>query len=240
MKKILLSALLLSSSTLFAADDSTTVAKPKPKPIAKERSFLAYDFSFLSNAGNGIDVAPIRSGGVTFASFFDKPLGHSKLSIAIGAGFSSFNIHSKSFLALDSVGNSYFTPYSDSLSIRRNKLSLNYLEIPVELRFRSKPNVKKQSFKVAVGFKVGWLVQTHTKYKGENPETPVADVIKMKTYDVPNINSLRYGVTARVGFGMFNVYTFYSLNGLFKTDKHSAALQPNAQPFTIGIALTPY
>jgi hypothetical protein len=242
MKKQLLVVLGLTISIFAQATtpDSVTVKKPRPKPLAKERTFLAYDFNFLSNSGSGIKTAPIRSGGITAAVFYDKPLGRSPISLAIGLGFSSFNIHSKSALAKDSVG-SYFVKYSDSVSsnIKRNKLSLNYLEIPIEIRFRSKPNTKNQSVKFAIGFKVGYLIQSHWKYKGDDLSTPVKDVIKIKTFDIPNISPFRYGITARVGFGMFNVYGFYSLQGIFNNNKLSHG-QPNSQPLTIGIAVTPY
>ncbi len=241
MKKHLLLILGLSASLVSQAisPDSLTVKKPKAKPQAKERTFLTYDFNFLSSSGSGIKVSPIRSGGVTAAVFFDKPLGRSPISLAIGVGFSSFNIHSRSVIASDSVGANYFMKLPDSMNIKRNKLSLNYVEVPFELRFRSKPNAKNQSFKFAVGFKVGYMLQSHWKFKGEDLSTAAKDVIKTKSFDINNISPFRFGPTVRVGYGMFNVYAFYSMQGIFN-DVNVSKGQPNPQGLTFGIAVTPY
>ena len=241
MKKItlLFFGLFCSLLTMAGSADSTSAApKKKPKPLAKDRSFFAYDFSFLINPGDGINVKPIRSGGVTTALFWDKPMGRSPISVALGFGFSSFNIHSRSSLTVDAVsGGSIFKKLPDSIDISRNKISLNYLEIPLEIRFRTRPNTKNQSFKLALGFKAGYLIQSHTKYKGDDLNTKMVDKIKVKYFDLPNLSSWRYGITARIGYGMFNLYGFYSLQGLFTK---TAPGQPNSQGLTIGIALTPY
>jgi hypothetical protein len=241
MKKILLLSLSLSYALFSFAgpEDSTATTKKKPKPLAKERVFLAYDFNFLVNSGSGIEVSPFRSGGVTTALFWDRPFGRSPISLAIGVGFSSFNIHSRSAIGTDAIGSNFFFKLPDSVSISRNKISLNYLELPLELRFRTRPNTKNQSFKIALGFKAGYLIQSHTKYKGDDLATPIDDKIKVKTFNIDNMSPWRYGVTARIGYGMFNLYGFYSLQGLFNEPKVSKG-QPNPQGLTIGIAITPY
>ena len=238
MKKILLLTLGITYSLFtFATPDSTVAPKKKPKPSAKERVFIAYDFNFLVNSGAGIKVSPFRSGGVTAAAFWDRPLGRSPFSLAIGAGFSSFNIHSRSAIGTDAVGSNFFFKLPDTVSISRNKFSLNYIEVPFEVRFRTRPNTKNQSFKIALGFKAGYLVQSHTKYKGDDLSTAIDDKIKVKTYNIDNISPWRYGLTARIGYGMFNIYGFYSLQGMFNETKVSKG-QPNSQPLSIGIAIT--
>ena len=83
------------------------------------------------------------------------------------------------------------------------------------------------------------MIQSHTKYKGDDLATPIDDKIKVKTFNIDNMSPWRYGVTARIGYGMFNLYGFYSLQGLFNEPKVSKG-QPNPQGLTIGIAITPY
>jgi hypothetical protein len=57
----------------------------------------------------------------------------------------------------------------------------------------------------------------------------------VKFKDVPNIEKLRYGVTARVGWKFINLMGFYSLTDLFTKDKG-----PEIYPISIGISLMPF
>ena len=54
----------------------------------------------------------------------------------------------------------------------------DYVDVPLEIRFKTKADAQNQSFKFAVGFKGGYLVNSHTKYKDSGG--------KIKIYDIKN------------------------------------------------------
>ncbi|MFT7101994.1 MAG: hypothetical protein ACJAYA_000555, partial [Bacteroidia bacterium] len=89
----------------------------------------------------------------------------------------------------------------------------------------------------SVGFKLGWLVQSHTKTKTDEDLffQGVNFRSKIKTYDIPNLTKFRYGVTARVGYANFYLNFFYSLTPLFKDGRGTEAV-----PISIGIGATPF
>ena len=76
------------------------------------------------------------------------------------------------------------------------------------------------------------LISSHTKYVGEGMSFGTyQDKMKVKHYSVPNINKFRYGVTARFGYGPFNLIAYYSLSKLFEDN-----LGPELTPISVGIS----
>ncbi len=124
------------------------------------------------------------------------------------------------------------TAIPDSIDYKKNKLSLNYLEIPFELRFRSKPDKSFRRLSIAAGFKAGYLIQSHTKYKGDDAN---GNETKFKTFNIANLNKLRYGPTFRMGYGKVSLFGYLSISELFQEDKG-----PIAYPFSAGIMIIPY
>jgi hypothetical protein len=102
-----------------------------------------------------------------------------------------------------------------STDYRINKLSLNYITIPAELRIRS---ANKPTFRLSVGGRAGYLMNGHTKY--------IDDDTKIKVYRIKNIDPLIYGVTARIGIGRVQIAGFYGLSEIFKKGKGEAGLAP--------------
>ncbi len=180
----------------------------------------------------GIKISP-RSIGVNVFRIYDIPFGHSPIGIGIGYALSSHNVHHNGqfIMGVDSVSGNEFTrlePYPSGYSYRKNKLSINYFEIPFELRFRSKKKPNKNGivrgpFRFYPGFKVGYLANIHTSRKNDQG--------KFKEYNFNVLDRFRYGATIRIGYGKFALYGFYSLNNLFK-NKESTVLQP----FSVGIS----
>lgn len=90
----------------------------------------------------------------------------------------------------------------------KNKISLNYLEIPLELMLR--PG-EKQNFTVAVGAMGGLGISVTNKLKTDDA------VYKIKDWD--NIQRLRGGVYARLGYKAVNLYARMDLTNTFKASK---------------------
>ena len=164
------------------------------------------------------------SPGISVSAFNDIRFGHSPFGFAFGIGLSSHNVHSNGIFiekqATDSTpAFTSFVPRTKPYS--RNKISSNYIEIPFEFRYRTAGN---RPFRFYPGFKFGYLVNIHTKF--------IDDTGKWKFFTFPNSDPLRYGVTARIGFGIINFFGFYGLNSLFKTNKGSELI-----PWSIGTSV---
>lgn len=203
-------AILLLCNTSTAQDLGPVKLKKDTSDTKKRNSeFLSIDFTndmwLLDN-----DRVSQRgwSPGISFALYKNIFFGQSNLSIAPGIGFCSHNVHSNSVLSVtpgtDST-QSYTSLEPLTTDYKKNKLSANYIEIPVELRYVTKHS---KPFRINAGFKAGWLANIHSKTKDEFG--------KRKFYDFENVNEFRYGIYSRIGIGYFNLFGFYSLTSLLE------------------------
>jgi hypothetical protein len=114
-----------------------------------------------------------------------------------------------------------------------NKSSLvaNYLEMPIEFRFDTNPEDLNRSFNVALGGRVGVLVDAFTKIRYKD----LGETVKVKNKFNHGLNPLRYGVYARVGIGGFSWFAFYNLSEMFEKDKGPKGTTMNTATFGISI-----
>jgi hypothetical protein len=254
--KIFFTVILLFSFGIFhsfAQDRKDSLAHGKKhSTISTGKSdnlILDYFTDIWQKAPSGMTVSGY-SPGIDIYGMYNIPFGKSKLSLGFGFGFSSHNLRSDAVpIKADSnghyslTGNTIFQkiPPINNKEIKYdvNKLSLTYFEIPLELRFR-KENKNKKAFKFSIGGKIGYLINSHTKYKGiqylgdvNDPNLGVTNV-KYKVYKIDNLDPLQYSATVRIGYGMFNIFGSYSLSTIFKKDKG-----PQMFPISVGISVTP-
>lgn len=204
---------------------------------AKDRVLLELTLNQLTNKPSDFKLSALSRG---FNAYFlyDVVLGKSQFSIAPGAGIGTENYyHKKNGIAWSDNTHLYdsitsFPRLNDSIDVKKSKLGLTYFDIPIEFRFRTKPNKKGASWKVAAGFKVGFLLGSKWKYKGEDLNSMDGSV-KFKEFSVDNINRIRYGTYLRFGYGLINVFANYSISSLFEEGKG-----PQMHPITFGIAIT--
>ena len=229
----LLTLSLLISTASFAQSEKVAMDSVDVIEQRKHQDLFYVDLTwdYLFGLPQGVEQKWYGR-GVNLGLVFDQPFTKDgTVSGAIGAGFASQNYYLTALVnRFDSAGSSYseFQVASDSV-LSRGKISLNYVDVPFELRFRTKPNKEGIRWKFAVGGKVGYLVNVHEKIID-------AQNIKIKTYNYPNIAQVRYGVSARVAYGAIGVSAFYSLSPLFNTG--ASVGQQNS--FTVGISLIPF
>jgi hypothetical protein len=168
-------------------------------------------------------IASHQSGfskGLNAYIMLDKPFKSSpKYSIGIGIGVSSSNIAFKK-MNIDLKSTSPKLPFkaTDSTDhFKKYKLSLGYLEIPIELRYSSDPLNSSKSFKAAIGLKVGTLINAHTKGKDlQNKNNALLSSYTEKENNKKFFNGTRFMATARVGYGIISLFGAYQLNNVLK------------------------
>lgn len=237
--------LLIFCSAFVFGQETTPPDNPKPtKRKMPKKEMLLVNLNFDSWLGHPSYVSPkwFASRGVDVALFYDYVMGKSNFSVAGGLGFNSHNIHSEAFPVTYSTtdGNTFThmdTAFFGGREVGVNKISTNFIDIPFEVRFRSKPHRNGKRIAAAVGFKMGFLVQSHTKTVTE--EDYIVDGVnigeKFKSYDIENLTFFRYGLTARVGYANFYLNFFYSLTPLFQNGRGT-----EATPISIGIGVSPF
>lgn len=211
-------------------------------PTSKDRFVIHFTNNGWMNTENGVDAGvSFRPNSLGFAAYVmnDYDFGESAFSFAWGYGFSSHNIHSDGEFVrevYDHHEETVFLPLNNP-SLKKNKLSCNYLEVPIEFRLRTgkdgeranwKFKAEKENrgpqFNMAIGARIGYAVNIHTK--------TIDDQGMRKAFGIEDFNHLRYGLTARIGFGSLGIVGFYSLSPLINNNRIPATITP----YSIGIA----
>lgn len=107
--------------------------------------------------------------------------------------------------------------FPNASGYKKTKLAMTYIDVPMEIRFHTNPDDRNRSFKLAVGGRLGVLVNQKTKVKYTT--VPDADgeqqKIKVKSIEDFGVNRFRYGTTVRMGIGFFNIFYYHNFSSLF-------------------------
>ena len=243
MKKILsLAACVLIATALFAQEN--------PEPTKPESTKTKINLSNRANdhllvqfgyAGwlNAPDSAKPEGFSKSFNVYFmyDFPFKNNpKLSIAFGPGIGTDHILFKgTYVGIkDPTQTIRFTDQSDTTHFKKTKLATAYLEAPIELRFAGNPADANKSFKMALGVKVGTMLNAHTRNsKLEDKNGNSINEYVMKETSKRFFNKNRLVAMARVGMGHFTLYGSYQLTPLFKE-----GAGPQVKPFAVGLTLS--
>ncbi len=229
MKKIFALSLFAIIAITLSAQETETESGSVTKLKKADRVVLDLFYDTWQGLPSGIEPGLLQP-GIGITSFQDYPIGNSNFAFAFGVGISVHNFYSNAFIAMDTNNVTQLLPLSTDLEYKVNKLTLTYLETPIEFRYRTKG---VYTFRFYAGFKLGYLLQEHTKYSGDDPFSD--GQIKYKEYKHKNFNNLRYGPTVRIGYRWFNLYASYNMTTLFKEDKG-----PQMYPISIGLMISPY
>jgi len=177
---------------------------------------------------NSLDPKTINPGVNVFGSY-NYIFGKSNVSFSPGLGLSVHNLYSESLL-VTGTDTTFFRVIGNDTSFRKSKLSVTYLDIPLEIRFKS-----KSEFRVAIGFKFGFLLKAQTKYKGDDFINGTKDLVIIKHGKMNFVEKNRYGFTGRIGYKWLNLWGYYQLSTLFTEGKG-----PSIYPISLGITIIPF
>jgi len=182
--------------------------------------------------------------GVNLYGMLNFPIGMTNFSLSCGLGLSSHNFYSDAIAVLGRNvsnqldGTTVFIKlgdfYGTKVDYSVNKINFTYIEIPLEIRFKNRAERNKR-VKFSAGFKLGYNISNHSKYRGDDVLEMTTDVITLKKSNIKYINNWNYGITARIGYGMYNIMASYSLSKIFEKGKG-----PQMYPISLGISITPF
>jgi hypothetical protein len=177
------------------------------------------------------------SRGINVAIMMNKPFkSDPRWSAAFGIGISNSNIFFKK-AAVDVKANTVklpFTNLADTNHFKKYKLANTYAEVPIELRYTFDPVNQKKSYKIAMGVKVGYMINAHNKGKTlqNKKDITINDYIQ-KENEKTFFNNARLVGTARFGIGNFSLFGAYSITALIKD-----VAGPAIKPYQLGICIS--
>jgi hypothetical protein len=249
--KILLTALVsFFTFCSYAQDGVTDPNFTEYQDKVPGTLLFEFGYGMLQNGSpEGVDIATFRSRTANIYYMYDFRLFGSKyISFNPGFGMGFDNYMFENSLSPERLGDSALVflnvrqaleavEGTTDINLQKTKLAATYFDIPMEFRFRTKPS--KKSFRLAVGGKVGFLLDSKTKVKYELS----GDNYKRKTKTNFGVERFRYGVHARIGFGSLNFFCYYALSELFEKDlydQYGNKLDGNLSNVVVGLTLVTF
>lgn len=223
MKKLFITIIIIFfTPSLFAQKNST---------YSKKVNFsfeLFYDI--WRNLPEDVAVKGISLGNSIYA-MYEKQIGKKsdKLRVAMGAGITTHKLSMNSYIEDINASPIVFLPFPETINYKKSKFVINYFDLMLELRYKT-----PSKFRLAVGGKVEFLLDSHTTYKGEQLEdTGINETIKYK--DIRFVEKIIFGPSFKIGYGFINLTAYYSLSNIFIEN-----LGPQFYPISVGIILNPF
>jgi hypothetical protein len=239
MKKILLLGCLCSLiATSVVAQDEPKSSKKKYNLSGRANDHFMIQLG-ITNWSKKPDSIQTKGLSRSFNMYFmfDFPMkSNQRMSVGIGLGLASDNMYfEKTYVGIkDLTPTLVFNDLSDTNHYKKNKLNTTWLEVPLELRFSSKPDQPNKSNKFAIGLRVGTLLSGMYKAKtlrNKDGNDILPYTLKEKSKRFFNTN--RFVATARFSHGVFGIFGSYQINALFKE-----GFAPEVRPYTIGLTLS--
>jgi hypothetical protein len=153
---------------------------------------------------------------------------HMGIVSGIGLNWNNYRFENDNSISVGPNGNIIELIPDNTIPVKKSKFSALYLNVPVLLEVQL-PAGFSSHLNIAAGVIGGIKINAWTKLTYENKE-------KSRINGDYNLNLLRGGVTARIGYENFMIYGTYYLTPWFQDFKGPEGL--NLEPLEIGIAFT--
>ena len=238
MKPFLLFISLVACNGLLAQTNTDSIPAVKKDWNRAQLSGRAADHIMLQLGYNGWsgETDSVRTKGLprTFNIYFmyDFPFKSSpNFSVGVGVGLGMDNMYLKE-TTIDLTETPLSFAHDTTITYKKYKLATGYLEVPLELRYTANPTNFNKSFKVALGMKVGTMIDAHTKARVTRDRNGNGGYT-YKVKDRRDFNSTRLAGTLRVGYGVFSLFGTYQITPFIKE-----GYGPNIKPYTIGLCIS--
>ena len=214
MKKLVnILAVLATFNSFSQATDSLPEMERTIKvtdPFYREDQFyLGVTHSLLTNKPEGLSQRSI-SVGTTFGFLRDIPLNKQRtFSVAPGVGMAFYNLRHNLVLL-----NKETAEFQIESNVDKNVQNLMYVEIPLEIRWRTSKVHSHKFWRVYTGVKYSYLLNSSTKYIGNSGS------IDIKNNDLVSKSNL--GVYVSAGFNTWNLYAYYGFKPLYAKGTYQA------------------
>lgn len=238
-KSFLVALCLLFTGIVMAQSDSTvkrSMLSSRGLPKGNDHFLIQGGITQWAGRPDTLSMTGVsRSLNVYFMMAFPfRTNPHLSAALGLGVGGDAIFFKNTDIRIRDNVTNIAFRNVADTNHFKKYKLGTDYLEVPVELRWTSRPDDDAHSIKIALGVKVGQLINAKTKGKNlvNSAGTSISDY-KEKEFSTRFFNKRRFVATGRIGYGHFGIFASYQLSQVFIEN-----VGPNVHPFTVGLSLT--
>lgn len=203
---------LLALFVFFGASAQEEVAEKKvvDSLYREDQFYINTSFINTQKTPSGLRQNKI-SPSLGFGILRDMPINKNRtFSIAAGLGYSIniLNDNLYTYTTSDTNSTRVYEIISSDIYFTKNRLTTQYLDFPIEVRWRNSTYESHKFWRIYTGFKLSYLIAD--KYKFEN------DLGTTILKHDPNLNKLQYGCYISSGWNSLNAYMYYGLNPIYK------------------------
>jgi len=209
MKKIILFLLILCTSGLQAQVNDTLVNNQQQlrvnDPFYREDQFyIGITHSLYLDTPEGFKQNSI-SAGFQIGTLRDIPINEKRTwAIAPGIGLSTYNMRTN-WLVLDPQQNDYEV----NSNYTKNKQNFYFLDIPIEIRWRTSTIQSYKFWRIYSGFRYSYLLASDSRYQGYYGN--------IKHSNDKNLNRSHFGAYISAGFNTWNFQAYYGFTPMYKS-----------------------
>jgi hypothetical protein len=149
------------------------------------------------------------STGIAFGFLRDMPINKNRtFAVAAGLGY-SLAIYNQNMVIENSNGTNTYGIIGNDVIYSKDKISLHFVDLPVEFRWRTSTPDSHKFWRVYTGIKLSYLVYDQYKL--------ITETNAIKSSGNSDLNKLHYGAYAAVGWNTWNLYVYYGLNPIYKS-----------------------
>lgn len=216
MRSFLVFFFFLAAFPVFSQD---SLAVPTPKMpdfnavdslYREDQFYFGFTYDILQHRPEGLRQNKFSS-GFSLGFLRDMPFNKTRTwAIAVGLGYAINNFNQN--LQITENGSEHDYNLIDSeIAYDKNKIILHYVELPIEIRWRTSTPQSHKFWRVYTGVKFSYLVFDRYKYADGDH--------KFSNSSNDDFNKLQYGIYLATGYNTWNLNVYYGLNPIFKSAK---------------------
>lgn len=175
----------------------------------EDQFYFSFTYNNLRKTPDGFKQNKF-SPGISVGFLRDMPINKNRTwAIAAGLGY-SLAVYNQNLVIDDSTSpTSYQIIGSDITNYSKDKLSLHFIELPIEIRWRNSTPESHKFWRIYSGLKLSYLF--YDQYKLVSSDATI------KSSNNKDLNKFHYGAYLAVGYNTWNIYAYYGLNQIFKS-----------------------
>ncbi|RYY10363.1 MAG: PorT family protein [Chitinophagaceae bacterium] len=173
----------------------------------EDQFYASFTYNIITNLPREMSQNKF-SVGVSGGFLRDFPVNKQRnVAIALGLGYTLQNYNYNLIVSQTPTGVTY-EYIGDDLYYEKNKLSLNYVDLPVEFRWRTSVPESHKFWRIYTGLKFSYLFNSRSKFTGVGGKNLVINN--------SDLNPFRFSTYVAAGYNTWNFYACYGINPIFR------------------------
>lgn len=204
------------SHTVRGQQDTIVVVEPDTKYF-EDQFYFGVNYNVLVGAPKGIGQNSFSS-GIMGGFIKDFPINKRRnIGFGLGVGLSINTIYSDLMATKKVNGIISYQEVPDDVDYNRNKLSMHFVEFPIEFRWRSSRAEDYRFWRIYSGVRLQYLFSGRSKF--------VTDTERV-SFSNGDVRDFQYGIYVSFGYNTWNFYAQYNFSNIFEDNRYLTTGEP--------------